>query len=187
MEALQHQQADVDVQDQEQQEGNFTSIQALVSSGIPQADIKKLADGGIHTLEALAHAPKKELVAIKGLSDAKVDKLQAAAQKFVPMGFTTASIVAQQRGELIQITTGCKELDSILEGGIETGEPLSGLTAVEACVKLSYFLLWWVSLVWQRRSSDGMRWPSCSKPAYERFHNTAWQCSPACLRLVQQK
>jgi hypothetical protein len=32
------------------------------------------------------------------------------------MGFTTASIVAEQRGDIIQITTGCKELDSILEG-----------------------------------------------------------------------
>ena len=32
------------------------------------------------------------------------------------MGFTTASVVAEQRAEIIQITTGCKELDSILEG-----------------------------------------------------------------------
>lgn len=43
---------------------------------MPAADIKKLLDGGIHTLEALAHAPKKELTAIKGLSEAKVEKLQ---------------------------------------------------------------------------------------------------------------
>jgi uncharacterized protein YjlB len=32
------------------------------------------------------------------------------------MGFTTASIVAEQRAELIKVTTGCKELDNILEG-----------------------------------------------------------------------
>jgi DNA repair protein RAD51 len=32
------------------------------------------------------------------------------------MGFTMASVVAEQRGELIMISTGCKELDSILEG-----------------------------------------------------------------------
>ena len=32
------------------------------------------------------------------------------------MGFTTASIVAEQRGEIIQICTGSKELDLILEG-----------------------------------------------------------------------
>jgi len=44
--------------------------------GIPAADIKKLMEGGVHTLEALAHAPKRELTAIKGLSEAKVEKLQ---------------------------------------------------------------------------------------------------------------
>lgn len=48
----------------------------LQAHGIPAADIKKLMEGGIHTLEALAHAPKKELTAIKGLSDAKVEKMQ---------------------------------------------------------------------------------------------------------------
>lgn len=40
-----------------------------------------------------------------------------AAWKLVPMGFTTAAIVAEQRAELIKVTTGCKELDDILEGG----------------------------------------------------------------------
>jgi Helix-hairpin-helix domain len=136
----------------------------LQAHGIPAADIKKLIEGGVHTLEALAHAPKRELTAIKGLSEAKVEKLQkegrarmrasilqhlpalallmltsfvslcacpapctlkqthvhmqlhSAAWKLVPMGFTTASIVAEQRAELIKVTSGCKELDSILEG-----------------------------------------------------------------------
>ena len=37
------------------------------------------------------------------------------------MGFTTASIVAEQRGEIIQITTGCKELDTILDGAYVLG------------------------------------------------------------------
>ena len=32
------------------------------------------------------------------------------------MGFTTAAVVAHQRGDIIQISTGCKELDNILEG-----------------------------------------------------------------------
>ena len=40
----------------------------------------------------------------------------AKAAKLVPMGFTMASVVAEQRGEIIMISTGCKELDSILEG-----------------------------------------------------------------------
>ncbi len=41
------------------------------------ADIKKLKEGGINTVESLAHSTKKELCAIKGISEAKVAKMQA--------------------------------------------------------------------------------------------------------------
>ena len=34
----------------------------------------------------------------------------------VPMGFTTATQFHQQRAEIIQITTGSKELDKLLQG-----------------------------------------------------------------------
>jgi hypothetical protein len=51
-------------------------IQTLENSGIPAADIKKLVEAGVHTVEALAHASSKMLVAIKGLSDVKVLKLK---------------------------------------------------------------------------------------------------------------
>lgn len=37
------------------------------------------------------------------------------------MGFTTATEFHQKRSELIQLTTGSKELDKLLGGGIETG------------------------------------------------------------------
>ncbi|NWT63385.1 RAD51 protein, partial [Erythrocercus mccallii] len=43
------------------------------------------------------------------------------AAKLVPMGFTTATEFHQRRSEIIQITTGSKELDKLLQGGIETG------------------------------------------------------------------
>jgi DNA repair protein RAD51 len=42
-------------------------------------------------------------VAIKGLSDAKVDKISEAASKLVPMGFTNARQMYEQRAELIQL------------------------------------------------------------------------------------
>jgi DNA repair protein RAD51 len=45
--------------------------------GVAAADIKKLKEGGVHTIEHLAHAPKKQLSEIKGLSEAKVEKMQA--------------------------------------------------------------------------------------------------------------
>ena len=37
------------------------------------------------------------------------------------MGFTTATEFHQKRAELILLTTGSKELDKLLGGGIETG------------------------------------------------------------------
>lgn len=37
------------------------------------------------------------------------------------MGFTTATEYHQKRAEIIQVTTGSKELDKLLGGGIETG------------------------------------------------------------------
>jgi DNA repair protein RAD51 len=72
-------------------------------------------------VECLAHSTKKELCLIKGVSEAKVVKMQTEAWKLCPMGFTTASVVAEARGDLITVTTGSKELDTILEGGLETG------------------------------------------------------------------
>lgn len=46
---------------------------------------------------------------------------QAEASKLVPMGFTTATEFHQKRSEIIQLTTGSRELDRLLGGGIETG------------------------------------------------------------------
>lgn len=43
--------------------------------GISGSDIKKLEEAGFHTIEAVAYAPKKELLNIKGISEAKADKI----------------------------------------------------------------------------------------------------------------
>ena len=41
---------------------------------------------------------------------------QAEAAKLVPMGFTTATEFHQKRSEIIQLTSGSKELDKLLQG-----------------------------------------------------------------------
>ena len=48
----------------------------------------------------------------------QVEKIMAASMKMglSPQGFTTAACVLQQREMLCLISTGCKDLDSILEG-----------------------------------------------------------------------
>lgn len=50
-------------------------VEKLEEAGIHANDIKKLADAGLHTVEAVAFTPKKNLMAIKGISDAKADKI----------------------------------------------------------------------------------------------------------------
>ena len=96
-------------------------IQTLTTKGVSAGDIKKLIEGGVHTVECLAHMSKKELCAIKGISENKVEKLQQVAWQVIPMGFTTATVIAENQAEKIMIHTGCKEVDAILEGGLEAG------------------------------------------------------------------
>ena len=50
--------------------------------GIAAADLKRLKEGGINTIESLAHATKKELCLIKGISEAKVVKMQQEGERF---------------------------------------------------------------------------------------------------------
>lgn len=51
----------------------------------------------------------------------KALKLLGESSKLVPMGFTTASEHLTQRADIITLSTGCKDLDTLLNGGIETG------------------------------------------------------------------
>ena len=60
------------------------------NDGINAGDLRKLQEGGIYTVEQLAHSNRRELVAIKGLSDAKVEKLITAGTS----RFTDAKLMA---------------------------------------------------------------------------------------------
>ncbi|KAI8898752.1 DNA repair protein RAD51-like protein 1-like protein [Globomyces pollinis-pini] len=111
------------IHEQEEEELQFgpLPIAKLQESGLSAGDIAKLKDGGYHTIEAIAYTPKKALMNIKGISDAKADKIIMEASKLVPMGFTTATEFHQRRSEIINISTGSQALDTLLGGGIETG------------------------------------------------------------------
>jgi len=106
--------------DHEENDGPL-SVSKLEGQGITAADIKKLQEAGFHTIESIAFTMKKHLITIKGISEAKADKILAEASKMVPLGFISASVYHLRRSEIIQLTTGSKELDRLLGGGIETG------------------------------------------------------------------
>jgi DNA repair protein RAD51 len=117
----QQQQQRADAMVEGQAPGAWQMLDTLEGNGITAADLKKLKERGFHTVEAVAHATRKELAEIKGISDQKVDKLLSSAHKMVDMGFSSASEIHQQRQEILHLTTGSKELDDLLRGGIETG------------------------------------------------------------------
>lgn len=96
-------------------------IARLKEAGIQQGDIAKLQEAGLNTVESIAMSTRKALLSVKGISDAKADKILEAARKFFPMGFQTATEFHEERKSLIYISTGSNELNKLLGGGLETG------------------------------------------------------------------
>ena len=117
------QQTNVQNQQQVEEDEQFGPllVKVLEQHGISGTDCKKLQDAGFYTVESVVYAPRKKLLEIKGISEQKADKIQIEAMKLVPTGFTTATEMHLKRSQIIQVTTGSKELDKLLNGGIETG------------------------------------------------------------------
>ena len=77
--------------DEDEDETFFQDIELLQNHGINVADLKKLKSVGICTIKGAQMMTKKRLCAIKGLSEAKVDKIkEAVAKMFAGAAFCTA-------------------------------------------------------------------------------------------------
>ncbi|GIY61384.1 hypothetical protein CDAR_541611 [Caerostris darwini] len=70
--------------------------------------------------EGLQMTTKKKLGNIKGLSEAKVDKIKEAASKISCNIFLTALEASQKRKLVFKINTGSEALNKLLGGGIES-------------------------------------------------------------------
>ncbi|EPY29269.1 DNA repair protein RAD51 [Strigomonas culicis] len=99
----------------------FRVVQQLENYGVASGDIKKLMESGFYTIESIAYAPKKAILAVKGISENKAEKIMSECAKLVPMGFTSAINYHEVRKEIVVISTGSRELDKLLGGGVETG------------------------------------------------------------------
>jgi DNA repair protein RadA len=88
--------------------------------GIGEGAAKKLEEAGYKTLEAMAVASTSELKEIAGLGEGTAEKAIKAARDALDMGFETADVLAEKRKLIGRITTGSKELDTLIGGGIET-------------------------------------------------------------------
>jgi len=59
-------------------------VSKLQEVGIHANDVKKLAEAGLNTIEAVAFTPKKTLLAIRGISEQKADKILAEGRSATP-------------------------------------------------------------------------------------------------------
>ena len=104
------------------QEEFFQDIEMLQNHGINVADIKKLKTAGICTVRGIQMVTKKRLCNIKGLSEAKVDKMKEAVLKIcgAGAGFKTALQQSVARKNIFRLATGSLELNKLLGGGLES-------------------------------------------------------------------
>jgi DNA repair protein RadA len=87
--------------------------------GIGSETITKLKKIGIQTVEALAMSTELELKD-SGIGEEKAKALIAAARATISIPFMTAAQFAEKQKPVLRITTGCKSLDQLLAGGVES-------------------------------------------------------------------
>jgi len=89
--------------------------------GVGPATAKRLEEAGYISLESIAISSVAEIVAVTDLGDAQVRNLIEASREALQLDFVTADVIWERRKKISRITTGSKNLDELLAGGIETG------------------------------------------------------------------
>ena len=98
----------------------FHELDKLQEGGINSSDIQKLKDACFNSLEAISYTAKKNLVLIKGLSEAKIDKIIKVVEDILNYKIQPSTVALEERKKLTRITSGSKELDNLLGGGFES-------------------------------------------------------------------
>jgi len=89
--------------------------------GIGPKTAEKLKEGGYTTVEKIAVSSPKALGELADLGETIATKIIEAAKEVAEVGrFITAEELAEKRKSIGHITTGGKDLDELLGGGIET-------------------------------------------------------------------
>ncbi len=96
----------------------ITSIEEL--PGVGDTTAAKLREAGYDSLEVIAVSLPAEIAEVAGIGEGTAAKAVIAARDALEMGYETADIVWERRKNIGKITTGSKELDTLLGGGIET-------------------------------------------------------------------
>ena len=88
--------------------------------GIGPTTAEKLKAAGYENIDKIATAAPHELADIADISVDAAKKAIDVAKKAAEVGYETADVVLARRQNIGRITTGSKELDELLGGGVET-------------------------------------------------------------------
>lgn len=109
------------MEEEEEESITYVPIEKLQDMGINAADIKKLKDSGFGTTQSVMAAMKKDLLAVKGLSEQKADKIMQASRAGTrDSGFITCSALLEKMKSRVRLSTGATDLDQMLGGGVES-------------------------------------------------------------------
>ncbi|KAI8067054.1 meiotic recombinase Dmc1 [Gongronella butleri] len=93
---------------EDEQQVFYTDVEELQSYGITMVDINKLKGAGLHTISGVQMMTKRALCKVKGLSEGKASS------------FISGSEMLERRSNVVRISTGSQQLDSLLGGGVQT-------------------------------------------------------------------
>lgn len=96
-------------------------IESGTLDGIASTTVNKLHKAGLVTLESIAVTPPREIVELTGMGAETAIKVNRLARLKVDPGFVSASEMLEIRKHMMRCSTGSKELNRIMGGGIETG------------------------------------------------------------------
>jgi len=96
----------------------FDSVDELQQHGINMQDILKLKAAAINTVSGVSMTTRKQMLKIKGMSEAKVEKIKEAAHKIIGSSFATGLELQERRKRVLIISTGSKAADAMLGGGL---------------------------------------------------------------------
>lgn len=88
--------------------------------GIGQTTATKLEEAGYGDLMSVAVMTPSDLSSVADLSETVARKAILAARKMLHLEFEDATEYLKKREEIYRITTGSKNLDNLLGGGVET-------------------------------------------------------------------
>ncbi len=105
------------VEETPEEEKKYQHIEDL--PGIGPATAQKLRELGFNTIESLATATARELE-LAGVGDKKALEVIRAARSTIAVSFIRADELLKMRQNVLRLTTGSKQMDELLGGGLET-------------------------------------------------------------------